>query len=167
MSALDRMKDVLTNKAIVASIPDTMDHGAHGPTIAGFAVDKGERILAASGFGFVKGYFREKSLVGGVLPVDVLAGTVLTLLSAGLNAASDGKSVLAKHAERIGDAGLMSFFNSLGASWGAQAAHYQVAVLPSTTKLPPGASAMVLGALPQAAGGTYLTAEEIARYSAP
>lgn len=165
MSALDRIKDSLTNKTVMASVPDTMDRSVHGASLVGFGVDKLERSVAAGGFGFIKGYFRERSLVGGVLPADVLAGGLLTLLAAGLNVASEGKSVLAKHAERIGDAGLMSFFNSLGASWGAKAANYQVAVVPATAKLPPGSAPMVLGALPMAAGGTYLTAEELAKYS--
>lgn len=178
MSALDRLKDGLTNKAVVVSVPDSSNSGTgpHGAGILSFGIDKAERILAAGGFGFIKGRFRDKSLIfstlgkngqyeGGV-PVDILAGTVLTLVAAGLNLATDGKSALAKHAERIGDAGVMSFFNSLGASWGAKSANYQVAVLPATMKLPPGAAPMVLGALPQAAGGAYLTAEEIAKYSA-
>lgn len=165
MSFLDTMKGAVTNKVVLSSVPDTSSHGLHGPTLAGFGVDKLERAAAAGGFGFIKGYFREKSLIGGVVPVDIAVGGFLTLLAAGLNAATEGKSNIAKHAERIGDAGVMSFCNSLGASWGAQAADYQVAVVPSKMKLTNGMAPMVLGALPQAADGAYLTAEEIARYS--
>lgn len=165
MSALDRLKNGLTNQAIVASVPDTMDHGLHGPTLAGFVVDKAERAAFAGGFGFIKGYFREKSVLGGMVPTDIAVGAAMTILGAGLNLATEGKSKLAVHCERLGDAGVMSFFNSLGASLGAQAADYQVAVVPSKAKLPPGSAPMVLGALPAAAGGAYLTAEELVKYS--
>lgn len=166
MSALDRLKDAATNRAVVASIPDPMDGGFHGARLVGFLTDKLERAVYAGAFGVAKGFLREKSLVGGV-PLDILAGTAMTLAAAGLNLATEGKSAIAKHAERIGDAGVMSFCNSLGASYGAQWANYQVAVVPSAAKLPPGSAPMVLGALPQAAGGAYLTAEELAKYSVP
>lgn len=166
MSFLDKLKDGVTNKTTVVSVSDTSNHGFHGASLVGFLGDRVERAAFAGGFGFIKGRFREKSLIGGKVPVDILAGGLLTLVAAGLNIASDGRSVLAKHAERVGDAGVMSFFNSLGASWGASSANYQVAVLPKTAQLPAGSAPMVLGALPQATGGAYLTAEEIAKYSA-
>lgn len=167
MSLLDRLKDGVTNQATMLSVADTSNRGINGASLVGFGVDKAERYVAAGAFGYVKGKYREKSLIGGKVPVDLLAGGVLTLLAAGLNITSDGRSVLAKHAERVGDAGVMSFFNSLGASWGAHSAGYQVAVLPKTAALPAGSSPMVLGNLPEAQGGAFLTAEEIAKFSAP
>ena len=54
---------------------------AHGGGLTGFAVDKGERYIAAAGFGFIKGYYREKSLIGGKVPVDVVVGGAATLAS--------------------------------------------------------------------------------------
>lgn len=165
MSALDRLKDGLINKGVVASIPDSSNHGVHGSSIVGFSLDKIERAAYATGFGFIKGRFREKSLIADTIPTDIAVGGLMTVLSGILNAVTEGKSNLAKHTERLGDAGVMSFFNSLGASWGAQSADYQVAVVPKTAKLPPGSAPMVLGALSQAADGAYLTAEEIAKYS--
>lgn len=165
MSALDRFKDGLTNKLPLLPTLSDSDHGIHGPTLAGFLGDKVERAAFAGGFGFVKGYFRDKSVLGGLVPTDIAVGGAMTILGAVLNLMTDGKSKAALHCERLGDAGVMSFFNSLGASWGAQAADYQVAVVPSKAKLPPGSAPMVLGALPAAAGGAYLTAEELAKYS--
>lgn len=126
-----------------------------------------EKYAAAYGFGFVKGYYRERASFRGV-PADLLAGIAGVAGAAVLEVMSNGKSNIAPHLSAVGDAGIMSYLGSMGASMGAKKSGRQVYVLNSgaakPAQIPAGMSAV--GELPQAVGGAYLSADDIARFSA-
>jgi len=126
-----------------------------------------EKYAAAYGFGFLKGYYRERASFRGV-PADLIAGIVGVAGSAVLEVMSNGRSKLAPHISAVGDAGMMSYLGSMGAAMGAKKSGRQVYVLNAgaakPAALPAGLTAV--GALPQAVGGAYLSADEIARFSA-
>src|SRR5579871_259834 len=137
----------------------------HRYGLSGYLIGKGEKYAGAALFGYLKGYYREKTLVNGV-PVDLLAGVALTAGSVLSQAMSGGRSKYACHMDSLGDAGLMSYFNSLGAVYGTKKSGRQVVVGPSTAKAPPGFNpTTVMGSLPQAVGGAFLTPDEVAAYS--
>lgn len=147
------MKFLSTVKKVPANLP-------HGTAVRGFKgtlVDKGERFTAAYVFGAIKGYYRERAVFKGY-GLDLWVGAGALLGSAVLSAATNGRSGLADHLERVGDQGVASYLNSMGASWGAKKAGRQVAVLT------PGVPASILGAMP--IGAAYLDASEIANFSA-
>jgi hypothetical protein len=125
-----------------------------------------EKYAAAYGFGFVKGYYRERAAFRGV-PADLLAGIAGVAGAAVLEVMSGGRSAIAPHLSAIGDAGVMSYLGSMGASMGAKRSGRQVYVLNAgaarPAALPAGMSA--IGELPQAVGGAYLSADDIARFS--
>lgn len=148
------MKLVATAKKTLSNPP----HGTAQRGFKGFLMDKGERVAAAYAFGAAKGYYREKFMFRGV-GLDAVIGTGAWLASAALNAVSGGRSGMAEHLERIGDAGLSSYANSMGASWGAKKAGRTVAVLP-------GGKSTVLGYISPAVAGAYLSADEIAHFAA-
>ena len=142
----------------IATIPRHLPVGtATKRGLMGFTVDKGERYGAAFGFGAAKGYYGPRFVWRGQ-GIDLWAGAGLTLASVILNAFSGGRSNLADHAERIGDAGVMSALGSLGASWGLRKAGSTVSLLPAGRKA-------VLGYIPAAMGGAYLSAEDIAKFA--
>lgn len=153
---------------ILSNLKTHLPHVADRKGLGGYAVDKVERYGASLGFGFLKGYYREKASIKGV-PVEAIVGGGAVLGSVILEIMSGGRSSLAPHLNAIGDAGLQSYLNSIGASMGAKKSGRKVYVLdagaaaPKT--LPPGMVAV--GALPQAVAGAgqYLTQEQIARYA--
>lgn len=127
----------------------------------GYGVDKAIRYGSAWGFGYVKGFYREKAMVRGV-PVDAIAGvgsTILGLLVGGKTGA---------YLNSLGDSGISSWLGSLGAAYGAKKSGRRVYVLDAGARppanLPPGLTAVA--GLPQAVGGVFLTPEEIAQFSA-
>jgi hypothetical protein len=126
-----------------------------------------EKYAAAYAFGFVKGYYRERASYRGV-PADLIAGIAGVAGAAVLEVMSSGRSNLAPHLSAIGDAGVMSYLGSMGASMGAKRSGRQVYVLNAGAArpgaLPAGLTAV--GELPQAVGGAYLSADDIARFSA-
>ena len=143
--------------ATAKKIPQNLPHGTAPRGFKGFAVDKTERFAAAYAFGAIKGYYREKAVFKGV-GADMWVGSGLLLVSAFLDAGSNGHSRAARHLERIGDAGVSSYLNSMGASWGAKKAGRTVAVLPGKST--------VLGYISPAVAGAYLSADEIAHFAA-
>jgi hypothetical protein len=128
-------------------------------------VDKGERYGASLGFGFVKGYYREKAAFKGV-PVDALVGGLALVGAVVAETMSSGRSNLAPHLNALGDAGLQSYLNSIGASLGAKKSGRKVYVLDAGAKapaaLPPGMTAV--GASDGL--GAWLSPEEVSNYSA-
>ena len=146
-------------------VPNHLPTGTAQHGFKGFLIDKGERYAAAAAYGAAKGYYGERFLFKGH-GLDLWTGGALTALSAVLNAMSNGNSSLADHAERIGDAGMMSAIGSLAASWGMKKAGRAVAGLTpgKNAKGLPGKQSVV-GEIPAAVGGAYLTADEIARFS--
>lgn len=153
----------------VKSIPGHLPTGTADRGFMGFVVDKGERYGAAFAFGAAKGYYGERFLLKGH-GLDMWLGAGLTLAAAGLSAFTNGRSGLAEHLERVGDAGMMSALGSLGASWGMNRSGRTVAVLTpgKNGKGLPGKAAVagdVLGAIPPAVAGAMLTADDIARFA--
>lgn len=152
--------------SFLAKVKHHVPHVADRRGVAGYLVDKGERYAAAAGFGYLKGAYREKASVRG-LPVDLLSGAALTLLAVGLEVWSGGRSALAPHMNAVGDAGLMSYFGSLGAAYGVKTSGRKVYVLDKGAKppasLPPGMTAVA--GIPQAVGGAYLSPEEVAAFT--
>ena len=151
------------------AIPKNLPHGTM-PERSGFKgvlIDKGERFGAAFAYGAAKGYYGERFIWRGH-GLDAWTGAGALLVGSFLNAATGGHSALAPHLERIGDAGVMSALGSLGAAWGMERAGRAVHVLaPGKNAAAPGLpkKSTVLGYIPQAMGGSYLTADEIARYA--
>jgi hypothetical protein len=152
---------------IINKVTSNVPHSIERRGFSGYAVDKAERYAAAAGFGFVKGYYRERAAVRGV-PADLLAGAGLIGAAMVLEVFSKGRSALAPHLNAVGDAGMMSYLGSMGAAMGAKKSGRQVYVLNAgaakPAALPAGLTAV--GALPQAVGGAFLSADQIARFSA-
>lgn len=149
----------------IKSIARNPPHGTapHG-WLRGFVVDKGERYGAALGFGFLKGYYAEKFIWKGQ-PGELWIGAGATVFSALLQAFGRGASRLAPHLERVGDAGMQGWLNSMGANWGMKKAGRQVAFLPGSAGAKKRAIAgETVGEIPAAMGGAYLTDEEMARF---
>lgn len=158
----------------MAAFLDRVSYGSQaldrGHGLVNTLVNKGERYGAALGFGFLKGYYREKMLIGGKVPADLAVGVVATLAGAGLDIFTMGRSGLSSHLHAVGDTGVQSYLNSIGAAWGAKKSGRTVYVLDEGAKapaqLPAGmAATQVVGAIPQAVGGAYLSPEEIAHFS--
>ncbi len=153
MSFLKKMK----------SIPSHLPTGTAKSGLVGFAIDKGERYGAAFAYGAAKGYYGPSFLWRGH-GLDLWTGAALTIGSAALNAFTSGRSNLADHMERIGDAGMMSALGSLGAAWGMEKAGRSVAVV-SPGKGKTVSHGDVLGAIPAAMGGAFLSADDIAQFA--
>lgn len=143
--------------ATTKKVPQHLPHGTAPRGFKGFLTDKGERAALAFAFGAAKGYYYKKFMVKGV-PADMLIGGAAWLVSAYLDAGSNGNSKMAEHLERIGDAGVSSYLNSMGASWGAKKAG----------RVPPilGGRSTVLGYISPAVAGAYLSPDEIANFAA-
>lgn len=167
MSFVDRLRYASNNVLATRT-----GGGINGHGLTGLAVDKGERYAAALAFGAAKGYYRDRFVAGGQ-PLDLWIGGGLTLGAALLQMWTGGYSEIAPHAERIGDAGVMSYLGSIGAHWGNKKAGRTVQVIESgrpAGALPAGSTPIlgdILGAIPPVSGGTFLTAEEMARGSGP
>jgi len=151
---------------ILTKVKNNLPHVGDRKGVVGYAVDKVERYGASYGFGFIKGYYREKAAFRGV-PFELLAGGLAVAGAAILEATSTGRSSLAPHLNAIGDAGLQSYLNSLGASLGAKKSGRKVYVLDAGAKAPGAFPGMreVVGAIPEAVGGAYLSPDQIARFS--
>ncbi len=147
--------------------PRSSPHGTRGVGILGFAVDKSERYAFSLGLGYLKGFYRERFMLKGY-GGDLWVGAAATLAGFMTNVVSAGRSPVAPHLERLGDAGMQSFLNGLGITWGAQKAGRDVVSLPPKMKAgaPPRVQGVdVLGMIPPAMGGVYLTADEVAHFS--
>jgi hypothetical protein len=149
-------------------IPHNLPVGTAKHGVGGFLVDKGERYGAAYAFGWVKGHYRERAMVRG-LPVDLVAGAGLLAGSVLLNLFSGGRSHLADHAERFGDAGLMSYLNTMGTAKGASMAGRTVMALPGAKAgagLPGARQQQVVGMVPPVApGASFLSASQVRSYA--
>jgi len=132
----------------------------------GSLIDKSERYGAALAFGVAKGYYGPKFIWKG-LPADAWIGATLTLISSAMKAMTNGRSEVALHVERVGDAGVMSAFNSFGAAWGMQKAGRSVAVLAPGKHFVVGSGQQVIGAIGPAPAGPYLSDAEIAHFAGP
>ncbi len=136
------------------------------PSYMNLAVDKGERYLSSFGFGFIKGYYRERAAFKGI-PVDALVGGAALVAAVGVELFSNGRSSLAPHLNAISDSGIQSYLNSIGASMGAKKSGRKVYVLDAGAKAPgqlPAGLHEVLGASDGV--GAFLSPEEVSNYSA-
>lgn len=149
-------------------VPDHLPYGTAHRGLTGFIVDKGERYGASYLFGFIKGHYRERAMVKG-MPADLVAGAGLLAGSVLLNLFSNGRSGLADHAERVGDAGIQSYLNAMGAAKGASMAGHQVMVLPGAgakAGLPAGQKQQVVGQVPPVTtGASFLSSAAIKNYA--
>ncbi len=144
--------------AKMKKIPKELPHGTASSGLKGVLIDKGERYGAALAFGYAKGHYYDRFLWKGH-GADMWIGVGGLLASAMLNAFSGGRSRLAPHIERIADAGVMSALNTLGTAWGAEK---------RTGGALPGPKVKgMIGAIPPAMGGAYLTPEQIAAFAKP
>lgn len=149
-------------KGTISNLPQKFPHGTAPRGIKGIAVDKGERFLSAFAFGAAKGFYGDKFIWKGH-GADLWLGAGALLASAFMSRPGGGG--MAAHLERVGDAGVMSALNSLGAAWGLDKAGRSVHVSsPGKNALPKAST--VLGHLPQAMGGAFLTQDEINRFAA-
>ncbi len=139
-------------------------HGVNGYGLKGFVVDKGERYGAAAGFGYLKGRFGEKFMFRGQ-GYDLWLGGILGIAAVGLNAWTGGHSSIAPHLERVGDAGMSSWFNSYFTAMGMRHGGTSVAVLSEGKGKKRWLSGYAIWALPPAGVGAYLTPQEMANWS--
>jgi hypothetical protein len=148
-------------KRVVKELP----HGTAPANFKGVLVDKGERYAAAFAFGAAKGYYGDRWSFKGY-SADIVIGGGLLVASAFSKAFGVGTK-LASHAERIGDAGIMSALTSIGAKWGLEKAGASVHLShPKSAAAPlPAKPAQVVGHIPAAMGGNFLTPEQIAHYA--
>lgn len=154
MSFLSKMKHLPRNLMLHGTAPQ------HG--VKGVLVDKGERYGAAFAFGYAKGYYGDAFVWKGH-GIDMWAG-VGSIVAAGV-LHSLGKSRLASHLERVGDAGVMSALGSLGAAMGLKKAGRSVAVLSAGKNRTNLRGVDILGEIPAAQSGSYLSADDIARFA--
>ena len=133
------------------------------------AVEGAEYFAASYGYGYVQNRFRERAAVGPV-PLDLLAGGVFKAASIGLNLWSKKAGKLAKaapYANVLGNAGIAAFGHTLGAGAGAKASGVTRLVLAHHTdlatvkKVLP--TATILGEIPKAPVGDFLTPAELER----
>lgn len=147
----------------VKKIPQNLPRGTGGRGLGGVLTDKIERYGAAGGFGYAKGYFGNKFVWKGH-GADLWLGVGALAASTLLTVTSNGRSNLAEHLERIGDAGVMSAIASVAASYGLEHAGHKVAVV--NTNVPRTVShGDILGAIAAAQAGPYLTPDKIANFA--
>lgn len=140
-----------------------LHHGSTMSVLKATVVDKGERYGAAAAFGAAKGYYGEKFIWKGH-GADLWIGGAALALSVGLEVFAGGRSKIAPHIERIGDAGMMSAISSLATAWGMGKAGRSVAITSpgKNAKLP---GRQVVGGIAPAAPGAYLSANDIANFA--
>jgi hypothetical protein len=160
MSFLSKMK----------AAPHHLPHGtSHRRGLVGLLVDKGERYGASLAFGYIKGYYRERAQLRGI-PIELAAGVAGLAGSALFSLFSSGRSDVAPHFERIGDAGMQGYLNSVATSWGTTKSGRQVMVLDqgagARAQIPGKVKQSVVGDIPPAMGGAYLTPDQIANFAA-
>ena len=147
-------------------------YGLDGHGIGGFVFDKAERhVVFSGGLGLIKGYFRERYIWKG-MSGDFWIGGAATALSAFLLAWTGGRSTLAPHLERLGDAGLGAYMNTMATGYGTKLAKRTVKVLQGGRELPgiPSFSGVIgesVGEIPPAQRGASLSDDEFARFSQP
>lgn len=143
--------------------------------VGGRAGSKGSKVFhalgsaavyggASYGFGYLQNRYREKASVMGV-PADLLAGVGLSALSLGCDVM--GKSgALSALSRDVGHAGLGAYFHTLGAGHGAKASGVTRLLLKNPAQLAKARQAVpdaeVLGAIPAAPHGDFLSPAELA-----
>lgn len=153
------MKFLAAIKAVPRNLPTGIQPGSG---IKPFLFDKGERAVMAAALGAAKGFYYDRAVFYGI-GVEAYVG-VLGYLGAAMLGGKFGP-----HLERAGDVGMTAYMYSVGASWGADKANRSVAHA-APAKLPAGkkpGQAQVVGVIPPASAGPFLTAEEMANNTSP
>lgn len=150
----------------IKSVPAHLPVGtAHRRGVMGMLVDKGERYGAIAAYGFAKGFYADKFVGPLGQGYDLWSGLGFQALGVVLNIASAGRSKAACHLERLGDAGIMSWIDTVATKWGHDKAGRQVvSVSPgkNVARLP---GQSVVGMISPAATGPFLSADDIARFA--
>jgi hypothetical protein len=138
-------------------------HKGHGLT--SHVVETLEYAGASYGFGYLQNRYREKASVMGV-PADLLAGVVLKTVVLGSELMGKGVSGgFATLLSNVGNAGIGAYFHTLGAGHGAQKSGVKRLLISekdvekAKAALP---GATILGDLPKAPKGDFLSAAELA-----
>jgi hypothetical protein len=159
MSFLSKLK-----KGAVGSVSHALPRQPGGGVVS-LVVDKGERMALSAGVGALAGYYGNRFQYRGVSGA-LLLGAGAAVLGAVTNAMASGNSIVALHLNRLGDAGLMAHAHGWGVAWGAQKSGRGVAQIQPKQAQKAVAGGDILGMIPQAMGGTYLSADEVNRYAA-
>jgi hypothetical protein len=133
---------------------------SHPDTIMGNIVTTAEISGASYLAGYVQSAYSDKAHIKGA-PLDVVAGTVLKLVSLGLTGTGSARQ-LRPHLDAIGNGFLASYFASLGCGYGYTKTGRTRVVLPAgadRSKLPAGTT--VLGVDQKAPTGDVLTMADI------
>lgn len=125
-----------------------------------------EVAAAAEGFGYLHGRYREEASIKGV-PLNLVAGLGLkaVVLGAGLLSRGSEMPGWASHVDAVALAGLGSYMFADGVARGTKAAGRSIFILESGAARPKDMGGLkqtdVVGALPQAVGGAYLSADDL------
>lgn len=127
-------------------------------------VQTGEYVGASYLFGYVQNKYRDKAQVWGI-PADLASGVVLKAVSLGCDIAGVATG-LSSHVGTVGNAGLGAYFHTLGAGHGAHSAGvYRLLLTSEADKakaLQAFPKATILGDLPKATRGDFLSAAQLA-----
>jgi hypothetical protein len=139
----------------------------YGKQVAGLAIRQAVPTAtyagASYGFGYLQNRYRDKASVMGV-PADLLAGVGFKALAIAGTLLGKGRKFV-PHLDTVGNAGIGAYFHTLGAGHGAQKSGVKrVLVSDGDVKkvLAVSPNATVLGAIPKAPHGDYLSAQELA-----
>jgi len=134
------------------------------PITGGVLLGTVEYAGASYLFGYAKHRWRDKAHVFGV-PVDLLAGLVAKTASVAALLAGKFEEAV-PHLDALGNAGVGAFFHTLGAARGAEASGMRRLLIPASdvqkakAALP---NATILGEIPKAPPGDYLSAADLVR----
>ncbi len=145
--------------SFIVKVGASTGHVAGRPSAIGGIVDMAERYGGQAAFGFIHGMYKEKAEIKGI-PVDILAGILLKGSAIALDMYGHGRSKAAPHLNALGDAGIGSFFHSLGTGLGHHMSGDQApaqAALPAAKK-----PATISGAIPPAPVGDFLNTQNLA-----
>src|SRR6266702_270088 len=133
------------------------------PNLLHQVVPTAEKMGAIAAFGYVTNKYREKvTFYGG--HGDLLAGFVLKAAAVAGAVMGKGGNLL-PHLNNVGDAGLMAWAHAIGSGWGAQSSGVKrLLIKESDLKKAKAAlpDATVLGEIPKAPHGRFMSAAELA-----
>ncbi len=162
-NGLSTVKDGVVDGPLLPFALSTSGVSGRGPL--GFVVEKGERYGTSLALGMAKGYYGERFTFKGH-GYDLWGGAALTVLSTMLTIFSRGRSEAGLHLGRVGDAGMQSWLNSMGAAYGMQHAGRSVAVLAPGNAQPKIAGDSI-GMIPPVTAGAWLDKNDFAKYASP
>lgn len=139
-------------------------HIHSGPGLGAEIVGTGVYVAASEIFGYVHGRYRDKAEVMGV-PANLLVGVLGKLSAIALYAQGGKLRNKAHYLNNIANAGIGSYVFADGVARGTRAAGRKIYVLESGGTPPSLGRGLtqtdVVGEIPQAMGGAYLSREEL------